>query len=134
MVGVAQRPRLVRVKVCVSSDAGAREVRVGQETPLTIKRRAVTMETRGKEDHDVSLLPLAFDFRVRHLLNGIRGEQSIVKKQKTYIKILFKLWNRILYLTVSQTKQLKTTLWPLRNGKSDNNWPIDNESYCYLLP
>lgn len=128
MVGVAQRPRLVRVKVCVSSDAGAREVRVGQETPLTIKRRAVTMETGGKEDHDVSLLPLAFDFRVRHLLNGIRGEQSVVKKQKTvnYIKIL--------YLTVSQIKQLKTTLWTLRNGKSDNNWQIDNESYRYVLP
>lgn len=61
MVGVAQCPGLVRVKVCVSSDAGAGEVGVGQETPLSVKRRAVTMETRGEEDHDVSLLTLVLD-------------------------------------------------------------------------
>lgn len=61
MVGVAQRPGLIRVKVCVSSDAGAGEVGVGQESSLSIKRRAVTMETRGKEDHDVRLLTLVLD-------------------------------------------------------------------------
>lgn len=61
MVGIAQRPGLVRVEVCVSSDAGAREVGMGQEAPLSIERRAITMETRGKENHDVRFLPLIFD-------------------------------------------------------------------------
>lgn len=61
MVGVSQRPRLIRVKVCVSPDAGAGEVCVGQETPLSIEGRAVAMETGGEEDHDVSLLPLVLD-------------------------------------------------------------------------
>lgn len=61
VVGVAQRPGLVGVKVCVPSDSGAREVGVGQETPFSVKWRAVTMETRGEEDHDVSLLTLVFD-------------------------------------------------------------------------
>lgn len=58
MVGVSQRPRLVRVKVGVASDAGTREVGVGQEASLAIKRRAVTMETRGEEDDDVSVFPV----------------------------------------------------------------------------
>lgn len=61
VVGVAERPRLVRVKVCVSTDAGAGEVGVGEETPLSVERRAVAMETRGEEDHDVGLLPLVLD-------------------------------------------------------------------------
>lgn len=61
VVGVAQRPGLVRVKVCVSSDASAGEVGVGQETPLSVEGRAVTMETRGEEDHDVSFLTLVLD-------------------------------------------------------------------------
>lgn len=74
MVGVAQRPGLIGVKVCVSADASAGEVGVGQETPLSVERRAVAMETRGEEDHDVSLLALVLDLRVRHLLNGTREE------------------------------------------------------------
>lgn len=86
MVGVAQRPGLVRVKVRVSSDASAGEVGVGQETPLTVKRGAVTVETRGEEDHDVGLLALVLDLRVWHLLNGIREEQSGVKSLRNNIR------------------------------------------------
>lgn len=59
MVGVSQSPRLVRVEVGVSSNAGAREVGVGQESPLAVKWRAVTMETRGEEDDDVGVFPVA---------------------------------------------------------------------------
>lgn len=58
VVGVAQRPGLVQVKVCVTTDAGPREVGVSQEAALAIKRRTVAVETRCEEDHDVSLLPL----------------------------------------------------------------------------
>lgn len=76
VVGVAERPGLVRVKVRVSSDAGAGEVGVSQETALAVERRAVTMETRGEEDHDVGLLPLVLDLRVRHLLSGKRQSRG----------------------------------------------------------
>lgn len=76
MVGVAERPGLVRVKVRVSSDAGAGEVGVSQETALAVERRAVAMETRGEEDHDVGLLPLVLDLRVRHLLSGKRQSRG----------------------------------------------------------
>ena len=76
VVGIAQRPGLIRVKVCVSSVASAREIGVGKETPLSIKRRAVTMETRGKEDDNVRLLTLVFDLQVRQLLSRITEEQS----------------------------------------------------------
>lgn len=58
VVGVAQSPGLVQVKVCVAADAGPGEVGVGQEAALAIKWRAVAMETRRKEDHDVGLLSL----------------------------------------------------------------------------
>jgi len=68
VVGVAQRPRLVRVEVGVAPDAGAGEVGVRQETALPVERRAVAMETRGEEDHDVRLLPVILDLRVRDLL------------------------------------------------------------------
>lgn len=69
MVGIAKRPWLIRIKVRVSSDAGAREVSVGQKTPLSIKWRAITVETRGEEDHDVRLFSLILDLRVWHLLS-----------------------------------------------------------------
>lgn len=82
VVGVAQRPGLVRVEVRVSSDASAGEVGVGQESPLSVERGAVTMETRGKEDHDVCLLTLVLDLWVRHLLNGIRYQQNKVKTRR----------------------------------------------------
>ena len=68
VVGVAQRPGFIRVEVCVPPDAGAGEVGVGEETPFPVKRRAVAVETGGEEDHDVRLLPVVLDLRVRHLL------------------------------------------------------------------
>lgn len=58
----------------VPSDSGAREIGVGQEASFTVKGRAVAMETRGEEDHDVGLLPLALDLRVRDLLKGERRD------------------------------------------------------------
>ena len=54
----------------VPADARAGEVSVGQEPPLSVKWRAVAMETRGKEDHDVGLLALVLDLRVGHFLCG----------------------------------------------------------------
>lgn len=75
VVGVAQRPGLVRVEVCVSADAGAGEVGVGQKPPLPIEWRAVTMETRGEKDHDVGLLALILDLRVRNLLKKTGEER-----------------------------------------------------------
>lgn len=76
MVGVAESPRLVRIEVCVSANAGAREVGVCEEAALAVKRRAVTVKTGGKKDHDISFLPLVLDLRVRHLLEATAGKWS----------------------------------------------------------
>ena len=46
---------------------------MSQESPFSIKWGAVAMETRGKEDHDVRLLPVTFDLVVWHLFKGQRG-------------------------------------------------------------
>ena len=97
MVGVAERPGLVRVKVRVSTDAGAGEVGVSQETSLTVERRAVTMETRGEEDHDVGLLPLILDLRVRHLLSGKRQSRGWASVTPTYIMWMFLKARQSLY-------------------------------------
>lgn len=107
VVGVAKRPGLVGVKVRVSSDAGAGEVSVGQEAPLSVERGAVTVETRGEEDHDVSLFALVLDLRVRHLLSGIRGtnKESIFQKVKNTVSFTrsgFLLRNDGLTSTVQQ--------------------------------
>lgn len=68
VLGVTQRPGLIQVEVRVAADAGSGEVGVRQEAALAVKRRAVAVETRCKEDHDVGLLPLELHLRVRHLL------------------------------------------------------------------
>lgn len=73
MVGISQCPRLIRVKVSVSSNSGAREVGVGQESPFPIKWGAVTMEARSKEDHNVCFLPVTFDLMIWHLFKGQWG-------------------------------------------------------------
>lgn len=53
--------------MCVSANAGAREVSMSQEAPLTIKGRAVTMETVGKRQHDVGkLVHLVSNLAVRN--------------------------------------------------------------------
>lgn len=73
MVAVSQRPRLIRVKVGVSSDAGAWEVGVGQEAPLPVERGAVAVETGGEEDDDVGVFPVVLHVRVWDLLSGSEG-------------------------------------------------------------
>jgi len=45
MVGVAQRPRLIRVKVRVASNSRPWKVGVRQEAPLAVEGRAVAVET-----------------------------------------------------------------------------------------
>lgn len=45
MVGVAQRPRLIRVKMRVTSDSRPGEVGVCKEAALSVKGRAIAMET-----------------------------------------------------------------------------------------
>lgn len=56
---IPDSPGLGRVKVGVPSDVGAWEVGMGQEATLAIERRAVTVETLSKEDHDIGLLLVA---------------------------------------------------------------------------
>lgn len=46
---------------------------MGQESPFPIKWGAVTMKTRSKEDHDVCLLPVTFDFMVWDVFKGQGG-------------------------------------------------------------
>ena len=72
VVGVPQRPRLVRVKVRVPADAGAREVGVGQEAALAVEGRAVAVETRGEDDGDVHVAPAALQGAVGHGLEAQR--------------------------------------------------------------
>ena len=72
VVGVPQRPRLVRVKVRVPADAGAREVGVGQEAALAVEGRAVAVETRGEDDGDVHVLLCALQLTVGHGLEAQR--------------------------------------------------------------
>lgn len=53
LVHIASCPRLCCVKVCVTSDPLAREVRVGQKASFPIKWRAITMKAFSEEKHDV---------------------------------------------------------------------------------
>lgn len=88
VVGVAQCPRLVWVKVCVASYSRPWKVGMSQETALTIEGWAVAMEAWSKDDGDVHIFlgPLQFtignSFKAqrRHVLphvkrsaNGIVG-------------------------------------------------------------
>lgn len=71
MVGVPQGPRLVRVKVCVPSDAGAREVGVGEEASLAVEGRAVAVKTWSEDDGDVHVTPARLQGAV---WNGLEAE------------------------------------------------------------
>lgn len=53
MVGVAQGPGFIRVKMCIAPNPRPREVCVCQEASFSIERRAVTMETGCEDDGDV---------------------------------------------------------------------------------
>lgn len=53
MVGVAQGPGFIRVEMRVSSDPRPGKVGVSQKASLSIKRRAVAVETGCEDDSDV---------------------------------------------------------------------------------
>lgn len=81
MVGVAQGPGFIGIEVGVAPYARPGEVGVGQEASLSIKRRAVTVETRSKDDGDVHV-PLAtlqgavgnrLEVEWRHALPHVEG-------------------------------------------------------------
>jgi len=72
MVGVAQCPRFVRVKVCVAPYSRPWEVGVGQEAAFAVKRRAVAVETRSEDDGDVHVLLGALQLAVGHRLEAQR--------------------------------------------------------------
>ena len=70
-------PGLGEVKMRVSSDAVAWEISVRQEATLTIKWRAVTVETLCKGEHDVcELVDLALDLAVGDLSEG-EGDRAL---------------------------------------------------------
>lgn len=73
MVRVPERPGLVRVEVRVAPDARAREVGMGQEASLSIKGRAVSVETRRENDGYVHVPLAALQLTVGDLLEGQRG-------------------------------------------------------------
>lgn len=58
----------------IPSNIGAWEIGMSQETPFTIKGRAVAVETLSKQDHDVSLLLMTFsDVGVGHFPEAQRS-------------------------------------------------------------
>lgn len=61
--------------MCVTTDARAGEVGMGQEASLAIERRAVAVEPRGEEDHDVGLLAQGLDLLGVDLLKGQWGHR-----------------------------------------------------------
>lgn len=68
MVGVAQRPGFIGVKMRIAPYPRSREVRVSQEASFPIKRRAVPMETRCKDNGDVHVTLTALQRAVRYSL------------------------------------------------------------------
>lgn len=73
MVGVSQRPRLIRVKVCVSSYSRPWKVGVRQKAALAIKGRAVAVKARREDDGDVHVGFAALQLAVRHSLKAQGG-------------------------------------------------------------
>lgn len=72
MVGVAQCPRLIRVKVRVTPDARPWKVGVRQEAALAVEGGAVAVETRGEDDGDVHVLLGPLQLAVGHRLEAQR--------------------------------------------------------------
>lgn len=71
---VSYGPGFIGVKVSVSPHSRSRKIGMCKKAPFPIKRRAVTMETRGKKDHDVGLLAASiFDFLVGDFVKGQWG-------------------------------------------------------------
>lgn len=73
MIRVPEGPGLVWVKVCVSSNARAWEIGVGEESPLPVEGRTVTVKTRGEDDGDVHVTPASLEGAVR---NGLKAQGS----------------------------------------------------------
>lgn len=81
MVGVAQCPWLIWVKVCIASNSGPWKVGVGQEATFAIKGWTVTVETWSKNDGDVYVFLGPLQFAVghglkaqwRHILPNVKG-------------------------------------------------------------
>lgn len=82
LVNVARCPRLCQVKMGITSDTVAWEVRVGQETSLAVKWGAVSVKAFREEKHDIcKLVHLAIDLTVwdftelewRHGLPDLEG-------------------------------------------------------------
>ena len=86
MVGVAQSPRFIRVKVCVASYSRPWEVGVGQKATLAVKGRAVAMETGSEDDGDVHVFlgPLhlavgnGLEAQRRHVLPNVKSSPNCV--------------------------------------------------------
>lgn len=72
MVGVSQRPRFIRVKVRVTSYSRPRKVSMGKKASLSVKRGAVAMETRSKDDGDVHVFLGPLQLAVGHGLEAQR--------------------------------------------------------------
>lgn len=66
MVGVSQGPGFIRVKMRVTPYPRPREVCVSQEASLSIKRRAVAVETGCEDDGDVYITLTALQRAVGH--------------------------------------------------------------------
>lgn len=88
----------------VSPDAVSREVSVGQEAALAVKRRAVTMETLCKGQHDVcKLVDLVSDVAVGNLSEGDRDRAlpHLEGPSDGLIRGLFAdLWGVVLYAVI----------------------------------
>lgn len=72
VVGVAQCPRLVWVKVCVASYSRPWKVGMGQEAPLAIEGWAVSVETWSEDDGDVHIFLAPLQLAVGHSLEAQR--------------------------------------------------------------
>lgn len=70
MVGVAQGPRLIWVKMRVSSYPRPRKVGVRQEAPLAVKGRAITMKPWREDDGDVYVFFGPLQLAVGHSLKA----------------------------------------------------------------
>lgn len=73
MVRVPKGPGLIWVKVCVSSNARAWEIGVGEESPLPIEGWTVTVKTRSEDDGDVHVTPARLKGAV---WNGLKAQGS----------------------------------------------------------
>jgi len=78
--------------VGVPAHSRSGEVGVREEAPLPIKRRAVTMETRGEEDHNVGLFTASvFDLLVGNLVESQWGHllPNVERPTDGFVRVVF---------------------------------------------